>query len=307
MSELMVYTQINTCWMNEHKASMYSVQWMSIPHAAKIPEAYFLLASELATAQDRMSWHPQPSCPSLKFQWEWTTREGRSWTEWLLSHPQERMWQRESFYCWGQAIIENTPSWKPCSDKREEVKKYVRSSGLITICLEDKRHPQNEITYPQTLNDMKNSTPYSEATECIVSQGTELQFLHLWTGDDKKNLSWRFLRTSRNYAAQCGLLSSVSLPVLQALWGSQPNDFSYDSRKHQNLWENEFRQVSQLKRPHWLTSHVLSLYRNERVEREVQMYQRLFIWPFMTTSENVKFFFTYNSSDDGGRSPLPLS
>lgn len=88
-------------------------------------------------------------------------------------------------------ITESTPSWKPCSGQREEVKKYVKSSGLITIynTWEGKHHPQNDITYPQTLNDMKNSTPYSEATECILSQGTELQFLHLWTGDDKKNLS----------------------------------------------------------------------------------------------------------------------
>lgn len=33
---------------------------------------------------------------------------------------------------------------------------------------------------------MKNSTPHSEATECVLSQGTGLQFLHVWTGDDKK-------------------------------------------------------------------------------------------------------------------------
>lgn len=177
----------------------------------------FLLASELATAQDRMSWHPQPSCPSLKCQWEWTDREGRRWTEWLLCHPQERMWQRESFYCWEQVITENTPSWKPGSDKREEVKKYVRSSGLITICLRRQ-------TSPTKWKNIPTDTEWHEELYSLLRGNRVRTFRRDWASVSscmdwgwQKNLSWRILRTSRNYAAQCGLLSSVSLPGLRAL------------------------------------------------------------------------------------------
>ena len=125
------------------------------------------LASGLSTAQYKISIDTL-SLPAFlsNFSKNWQRRQQLNRNGFPPTH--RRDYGKESFYCWKYVSTENTPSGKPCSGKRTEVKKKVVLS-LITIYFGRQWPPTKWHNIPSNMSKINNSTSYSQATGCTVS------------------------------------------------------------------------------------------------------------------------------------------
>lgn len=100
-------------------------------------------------------------------------------------------------------ITENTPSWKPGSDKREEVKKYVRSSGLITICLRRQ-------TSPTKWNNIPTDTEWHEELYSLLRGNRVRTFTRDWASVSScMDWGWQKKSILKDFKDQSKLCSTV--------------------------------------------------------------------------------------------------